>query len=127
MSNLPYLPTDTGSTAVDAAAHGADQAIRSSQRLANQTLDQLAAQVENARSSAGPALDGLANDAHSLALRSAEAVRHRTDQLRDRALHARDATRGYIQEEPLKAVLIAAATGAALVALGTLLSHRGHR
>ncbi len=127
MSNLPYLPTDAGSTAVDAAAHGADQAIRSSQRLANQTLDHLAAQVESARTSAGPALDGFANDATSLAHRSADAVRHRTDQLRDQALHARDATRGYIQQEPLKAVLIAAATGAALVALGTLLSHRGHR
>ncbi len=127
MSNLPYLPTDAGSTAVDAAAHGADQAIRSSQRLANQTLDHLAAQVESARTSAGPALDGLANDASGLAHRSADAVRHRTDQLRDQALHARDATRGYIQQEPLKAVLIAAATGAALVALGTLLSHRGHR
>jgi hypothetical protein len=44
MSNLPHFPSDAGSTAVDAAAHGADQAIRSSQRLANQTLDQLAAQ-----------------------------------------------------------------------------------
>lgn len=127
MSNLPQFPPNAGSSAVDAAAHGADQAIRSSQRLANQTLDQLATQVENARSSAGPALDGLAHDATNLAHRSAEAVRHRTDQLRDQALHARDATRGYIQQEPLKAVLIAAATGAALVALGTLLSHRGHR
>jgi ElaB/YqjD/DUF883 family membrane-anchored ribosome-binding protein len=127
MSNSTHFPTDPGSAAVDAAAHGADQAIRSSQRLANQALDQLAAQIENVRSHAGPALDDVAHDATSLAHRGSEALRHRSDQLRDQALHVRDATRGYIQHEPLKAVLMAAATGAALVALGTLLSHRGHR
>ncbi len=127
MSTSPHFPTEAGSNAVDAAAHGADQAIRSSQRLANQTLDQLATQVENARSSAGTALDGLAHDAANLAHRGTEAMRHRSDQLRDQALHARDATRGYIQHQPLKAVLIAAAAGAALVALGTLLNHRSHR
>ena len=127
MSNTPLFTSDAATSVVDAAAQGADQAIRSSQRLANQTLDQLAAQVESARTSAGPALEGIAHDANSLARRGTDALRQRSDQLRDQALHARDSARGYIQHEPLKAVLIAAATGAALVALGTLLTHRSHR
>lgn len=127
MSNSHYLPEDTGSTAVDAAAQGADHAIRSSQRLANQALDQLAAQIESVRAHAGPALDGMAHDATHLAKRCTDALRQRSDQLRDQALHLGDATRGYIQHEPLKSVMLAAALGAGLVALGTLLTQRGHR
>ncbi len=127
MSNSQHFPSDPGSVAVDAAAHGADQAVRNSQRMANQALDQLAARIEGVRSHAGPALDDLAHDATGLAQRGTEALRQRADQLRDQASHLRDATRGYIQHEPLKAVLMAAAVGAGLVALGSLLSHRNPR
>ena len=90
MSNTSHFPSDPGSTAVDAAAHGADLAIRSSQRLAKEALDQLAAQIESVRSHAGPALDDLAHDATGLAHRGSEALRHRSDQLRDQALHVRN-------------------------------------
>ena len=41
--------------------------------------------------------------------------------MRERALRASGATTGYIRDEPLKAVLIAAAAGAALLALVQLL------
>jgi ElaB/YqjD/DUF883 family membrane-anchored ribosome-binding protein len=72
-------------------------------------------------------LDGLANDAPAWPTGALKPCATAPTNCAIRPLHARDATRGYIQQEPLKAVLIAAATGAALVALGTLLSHRGHR
>jgi hypothetical protein len=46
--------------------------------------------------------------------------------LRDKALRASDNTVGYIKDEPVKAMLIAAATGAALMALVSLIT-RSHR
>ena len=48
-------------------------------------------------------------------------------QLRDQASDVTDTTVRYIQTEPFKAVLIAAATGAALMALVSMVSRsRGH-
>lgn len=62
-----------------------------------------------------------AEKAVALSQRGAHALRERSMQLRDQALRASDNTLNYIKDEPVKAVLIAAATGAALVALIGLL------
>ena len=72
------------------------------------------------------AMDGLAREAQHLAQRSSDLLHQRSAQLQKQAAHARDATLGYIQHEPVKAVLFAAAAGAALVMLGSLLG-RGKR
>jgi ElaB/YqjD/DUF883 family membrane-anchored ribosome-binding protein len=62
-------------------------------------------------------LNRLANQAEITARRSVEAMRDTSAQIRERALKASDSTVGYIKDEPLKAMLIAAAAGAALMAL----------
>jgi ElaB/YqjD/DUF883 family membrane-anchored ribosome-binding protein len=49
------------------------------------------------------------------------AVKESTQQLREKAVQASDTTVSYIRDEPIKAMLIAAATGAALMALVGLL------
>lgn len=49
-------------------------------------------------------------------------VRDTSHLLRVKAEHASDATANYIKEEPLKAVLIGAAAGAALLALVSLMA-----
>jgi len=47
--------------------------------------------------------------------------------LRDRAHRASDHTVGYIRDEPVKAILIAVAAGAAIAALASLLSRSRNR
>ena len=121
-NNLP-TSADRTQSMVDAAAQAADGALHST----HQKLDQLGARVESARATAGPALQGLANSASDLAQRSSDALQRQAERVRTQALQARDATRGYIEQDPLKAVLIAAAAGAALMWLGSLLSRRGVR
>ena len=74
------------------------------------------------RERTGPALDRLGAGAQALTDRSLDAVRGGSQQLRERALHASDATVARIRNEPIKSVLIAAAGGAALMALVSLLS-----
>jgi len=59
--------------------------------------------------------------ASELAQRGVDAVRERSLQVRDQALRASDNTVNYIRDEPVKAVLIAAAAGAVLMALIGLL------
>lgn len=58
-----------------------------------------------------------AQQAEDLAQRSLSAVRERSDRLRERAVTLTDRSLNYVQAEPVKAVLIAAAAGALLMAL----------
>ncbi|MBC7956466.1 MAG: hypothetical protein H7Y33_11435 [Cytophagales bacterium] len=112
---------------VDQAAQSADNAIKSTQQVANQALDSLAGSVQEARKQASPLLNRASEQASALAHRGLDAVRSSSQQLRQTALHATDTTAGYIKNDPIKAVLIAAATGAALMALVSLISRsRSH-
>ena len=111
----------------DQAAQSADNAIKATQRVANQTLDGLADTVQDLRQQAAPLLNRGAEQAGALAQRSFDALRDATQQLRDKALRASDSTVNYVKEEPVKAMLIAAATGAALMALVNLMSGSRHR
>lgn len=95
----------------DQAAESATHAIQSTQRVANEALDSLAGSVQDLR-----------HQASALAHRGADSVRDTSQQLRDKALRASDNTLNYIKDEPIKSVLIAAATGAALMALISMMA-----
>lgn len=75
--------------------------------------------------------NGIAEQATPLLKRATEqasALAHQgIDSLRSNAQHATDSTVNYIREQPVKSMLIAAASGAALLALANLISHSRHR
>jgi ElaB/YqjD/DUF883 family membrane-anchored ribosome-binding protein len=54
-------------------------------------------------------------------------ARHVSQNVKEQALRAGDSTVGYIKDEPVKAVLIAAAAGAALALLVRALSNNARR
>lgn len=120
-------PSDSSNLLVDHAAQAADSAIKSTQRLANDTLDSLAGSVQDVRRETAPLLNRATEQASALAQRSVDALRDGSQSLRDTATRASDNTVMYIKEEPVKAMLIAAATGAALMALVGMLSRTHHR
>lgn len=120
-------PSDSSNLLVDHAAQAADSAIKSTQRLANDTLDNLAGSVQDVRRETAPLLNRATEQASALAQRSVDALRDGSQSLRDSATRASDSTVTYIKEEPVKAMLIAAATGAALMALVGMLSRTHHR
>ena len=119
-------PFDRPNGLADQAAQSADHAIRSTQRVANEALDSLAGSVQDMRHQAAPLLNRATEQVSALAQRSVDAVRGGSQQLRDQARHASDSTVNYIKDEPVKAVLIAAATGAVLMALVSLVSRSRH-
>ena len=71
---------------------------------------------------AGPMIDRAAGKASAIAHRGLDAVMETSDQLRAKAQHAGDSTVDYIRQKPVKAMLMAAAAGAALTAVISLLS-----
>lgn len=89
---------DTSRNLIDQAAQSADSAIHSTQRFANQALEGVSASLLNAGK-----------------------------QVRDNASMVSDRTVTYIRDEPVKSMLIAAATGAALVALARLVGRPNSR
>jgi ElaB/YqjD/DUF883 family membrane-anchored ribosome-binding protein len=110
------------STLAHDVALGAEHAIRSTQHLAQQGLNGLG----EARLQTSAALNQLADNTSALAHRGMDAVREGAHQVREKSAHLKDATASYIQHEPVKSVLIAAAVGAALMGLVALFSrHSG--
>ncbi|MBS0448608.1 MAG: hypothetical protein JSR59_22020 [Proteobacteria bacterium] len=115
------MSTHTTSNVVDQAADSAHTAIRATQDAANGALDRLSNRVDTIRDTASPKLDRWSAQAEAAARRSVEALRDTSQHVRESALRASDATIGYVKDEPVKSMLIAAATGAALMGLLTLM------
>lgn len=126
--NTTYTTKPLGQEATDFAEKAADNAsgaIRSTQNVANAAFDRLSDKVDTARDQAAPMINRMASQAEAAARRGADAVKETTAQLREKAMRAQDTTVGYIKDEPVKSMLIAAATGAALMALVSMMSRSG--
>jgi ElaB/YqjD/DUF883 family membrane-anchored ribosome-binding protein len=128
MSNPISTLGDDASSLASSVANSTEHAIRNTQRAAQQGINQLASNLDGARSQTSNALHHLVSDTEALAHRGMDAVRDGADQLREKSLHVKDATTSYIQHEPVKSMLMAAAVGAALMGLVALFSrnHGGH-
>lgn len=98
--------------AAQALADGAHHTTARTSKIANDTFDHLSSAVETARQATVPALEKLGTSAESLARRSAETARIKSQQLREQAHRSSEQAVGYIRHEPVKSVLIAAALGA---------------
>lgn len=81
-----------------------------------------AAAANHALDQVGQAAHGLVDDVAALNERGQAAWRGGLNTLREGATRGTEQTRHYVQAQPLKAVLLAAGAGAALVALWSLLS-----
>jgi ElaB/YqjD/DUF883 family membrane-anchored ribosome-binding protein len=114
--------TDQATHLADQAAQSADDAIKSTQRATNEALDRLTATVQDMRHQAVPMLDRASEQVSAFAQRGVDSVRETSQNLRERAHRATETTSNYVKDEPVKSLLIAAATGAALMALASLIS-----
>jgi ElaB/YqjD/DUF883 family membrane-anchored ribosome-binding protein len=81
----------------------------------------------NLADAAAPLLNSASEEASDLAQRVVEAVRESSQELQNKATRASDITVKYIRNEPVKSLLIAAATGATLMALVSLMLRSRNR
>ncbi len=114
--------TDKSSHLIEQASRFADQAIRASQQAANGAVDNATDSLQDLRRKTAPTLERASEQVSAMAHSGLDSVRETSHQLRVKAEHASDSTVNYIKEEPVKAVLIAAATGAVLMALVSLVA-----
>jgi len=104
------------------ASDRADQAIQATRRAAHGALDSLNDKVDEFGDSASGAFARAAARVDELTRHGIERARETSNEVRTQVARAGDRTVGYIQDEPVKSVLIAAAAGAAIAALIGLLA-----
>jgi ElaB/YqjD/DUF883 family membrane-anchored ribosome-binding protein len=110
---------DSVRTMTDRTATKAEGAIESTRRATNGALDSLHAGVESLRESVPNSFDRNASRVEDIARRGIDRARSTSATVRTECAKAGTATRGYIQHEPVKSVLMAAAAGAAIAGLIT--------
>ena len=106
-----------GQDALDKGASNAQSAVRSTQRAADSAFDAMSEKIDEAKGQVAPMLSKVSSQAEAAARRGMDAVRDTSQQLREKAVHAQDVTVAYVKDEPVKAMLIAAAIGALLMGL----------
>ena len=103
---------DAATHLINQSAQSAEDTVNQSQNLANSAVDGLQGAMQDMRRQAAPLLDSVRDGSHQLSAKAAQAS---------------DDTDNYIKHEPVKSMLIAAATGAALMALISLFTSRRDR
>ena len=101
--------SDQATNLAEQAADSADHALKAGQRLTHD------------------ALDSLSDSVHDLRQQGASALRSGSRQIRNTAHQASVCTKDYIRDEPVRSVLIAAAAGAIVMGLLSLLTGRSRR
>ena len=91
----------------------------------NQTSSPITEDLKNALDKAPSAIGEAAAQLQALTRRGLDSAREISAGARDKAGRASDSTLAYIKDEPIKAVLIAAAAGAVITLLASALTRRG--
>jgi len=105
----------------------ATASLKAAQRDAQAAIDSAVDGLSTAYGESKPMLSRMNQRAREMAHDGYDAARERAAALRDRGAQAVDSTRGYVQDEPIKSLLIAAAVGAAVIALVEVVRIRRNR
>lgn len=120
-NKLKSMGTQSKET-MEKAAGATQDALRSTQQAVDRTANKMAGKVDDLRSQAAPAINKAADVASSVFDHAKETLFDTSQQLRDQAKKASDMAVSYTKDEPIKAMLIAAATGALLMGLITMMA-----
>lgn len=105
----------------------ASAALKAAERDAHAAIDSAVDGLASVYGEAQPLLARVGKQARGYASDSYDAARQQAANLRDRSLKAVDSSRGYVRDEPVKSLLIAAAVGAAVIALVEVVRVRRNR
>jgi ElaB/YqjD/DUF883 family membrane-anchored ribosome-binding protein len=92
-------------------------ALKAAERDAHAAIDSAVEGLASVYGETQPLLARVGKQARGYAHDGYDAARQQATALRDRSLKAVDSTRDYVKDEPVKSLLIAAAVGAAVIAL----------
>lgn len=99
-----------------------DDLAKQGQELADKAADKVNGGIRNVRRTAAKVGETVSDQAQTILGRGIDSARATAQQVRDSATQASESLVTYTKENPVKAILIAAATGALLVTLFNALS-----
>ena len=102
-------------------------ALKAAERDAHAAIDSAVDGLASAYGDAKPLLSRVSQRARDVASDGYDAARERAAALKERSQQAVESTRGYVKDEPIKSLLIAAAVGAAVIALVEVVRIRRNR
>jgi ElaB/YqjD/DUF883 family membrane-anchored ribosome-binding protein len=105
----------------------AADSLKAAKRDAYAAIDSAVDGLASAYGEAQPLLARIGKQARGYAHDGADAARQAAADLRVRGTRAVDSTRGYVRDEPVKSLLLAAAIGAAVIALVEVVRVRRNR
>lgn len=101
----------------DKVMQSAHEAVESTRDLAHHALDSADSAVRQARGRIDPAIHEFANSAQRLANRGIDLASQTGVRAQQSLRHCAAATERYVADQPIRAILIAAAAGAVIAAL----------
>ena len=125
MNEVGNNPKPLGKQGQDLANKTADKvqgAVQSTQDAANKAMSKASDKATELKSDAAPMLDKVTDQAQKLMQQGREVLHDTTQRVREKAVQASDMAVGYTKDEPMKALLIAAATGALLMGLVSMMA-----
>jgi ElaB/YqjD/DUF883 family membrane-anchored ribosome-binding protein len=105
------------SDGIDHLSNRVDRGVDQAQHLATNAMQAMTKQVGDVRDQTASAVSHAAHQAQDMAHRGLDRARTAVGHARDSAVELRDQTARRVQADPMKAVLIAAAAGAATALL----------
>lgn len=117
----------TTQSQIDDTARKAHEGVEASERFAHKAVSRIAEKAAEWRDDAAPVLNRASERAEDWARQGKRWVQDGSDRVRTEVTRASDRTVGYMRDEPVKSVLMAAAAGALLYAVVRLLSDRTER
>lgn len=120
--NKDLPPVQANHSAANNAMHLADKTLSTAQRMAHNGIDAVSEGLDHAHKDTRNAARNLAHETEWMAQRSMDALRNGAHQLQHQATHLKNTAVHYVHQEPVKALLTAAAAGAAFVAVLRLIS-----
>ena len=111
-----------GQDVANKAADKVQSGIQSTQDAANKAMNKASDKVDQLKSDASPMLDKVTDQAQKLMQQGREVFNDTSKIVRDRATQASDLAVDYTKDEPVKAMLIAAAAGALLMGLVSMMA-----
>ena len=108
----PTSTPDYASDMTDRAANKAEQALQSTKRMGSDMAQAVQSGIDGLREGVPSAISRATAQAEDLTRRGIERARQASATVREQATRVSDQTVGYIKDEPMKAVLMAAAAGA---------------
>ena len=126
--STPTSSTDMASDLADRAANKADHALQSTRQMGSDAAQAVQNGIDGLRESVPSAIARARAQAEDLTHRGIERARQASASVREQATRVSDQTVGYIKDEPVKAMLVAAAAGAvAALLIGWLGRSRSNR